>query len=177
MVGDEVHYAFQPVRMRPLDEGFPFVEPFVDVLRQVRVDVVVVAYGVWAASLPFDYVGVRFVRDEGVVCRRSMADDASVPYVRDTQGGYFVKCDIGYVVELPASVLVDGPAFFAGRVGVGEQPREQLVYYGLGHNIGLVSLYSLFIRQMFNFVSVRHLNVSFVYRIFYSFATHSRCLS
>ncbi len=86
MVGHEVNDNFHTLFVGALHQVVEFIEPLVDIHRQVRVDVVVVGDGVRAAGVPLYHM--RVVAPDavcGVVGVVRVFDYAGVPYMCDAE--------------------------------------------------------------------------------------------
>ena len=86
MIWHEIHHHLQPHLVRALYQCFPFAHAVIHVVSDIRIDIVIVADGVWRAGNALHHVGVLLrYAVFGIISCRSMPDDASVPDMCDTQ--------------------------------------------------------------------------------------------
>ena len=113
--------------MGTLDEVFELRHAFIHVLREVRIDIVIVRDGVGRTGFAFG--DGRIILFSG-----RMSDDAGVPYVRRTQVHEGLERTLVDIDESAATVLFLAAVMLACLVVVGKQTREELVNYGFVHS-------------------------------------------
>ena len=112
--------------MGAFDKGFELLHPLGFVLRQIRIDIVVVGDGVRRT-------GFAFSDSRVVVFGCSMADDAGVPNMRGAQIRNGLERTLVDIYKSPTAVLFLSAVMFARLVKIAKQAREELINNGFIH--------------------------------------------
>ena len=133
VVRHEVDDDAQAGIMGALHERFELLHAFGFVLRQIRIDVVVVGDGVRRT-------GFTFGNSRVVILRRSVTNDAGIPHMRNTQIHYGFECPLVDIDKSSAAVLLFRAVMLTRLVIVRKPARKELVNDRFTHTSAAVSL-------------------------------------
>ena len=125
MVWHEIDYHIQACIMSTCHESLELRHTVLDIHCQVRVNIIVILYGIWRTGLTLHHMGVVGCDPFGTIIGfGGMLYHPGVPHMGNTELLDLSKHGIGYVIHFSGTILLIGTVGDASWIGISEKSRK-----------------------------------------------------